>query len=83
MVEFVEGEVETSDQRAIRPVLRVERDECRFHVGQLRDRPFFLCLARDADDCAGTDAILCRRFGGQCGCGETQAAAADLDRFAG
>src|SRR5204863_7120532 len=78
MVELVAPEVEPADQGANRAVLRIQADESRLHLGQLRDLPA-LAFALHADDRAAPDALLRRRLRVERASGEAQRLAGNRD----
>jgi hypothetical protein len=81
VVVLVAVEIKTPDQGTHRAVHRVERDECRLGLGQLRDLPARCVETLHAQDCASTDAALWRRAleGSRC---EAQALSRNADALA-
>ncbi len=81
MVELVAAELEAAHQGADRAVARVDRDEGRLHLGQLRDLPG-APFPGYADDRAAADAPLRGGLGGERAGGELQPVSGDGDLLA-
>jgi hypothetical protein len=83
VVELVAAEVEPADQRTHRAGLRIERNERRLDVGQLRDLPGVLLVALHADDRAARNSLLRRSLRIESAGDELQSVASQSDHFAG
>ena len=82
MVELRAAEVESTDQRAHRAVLRIERNEGRLDLRQLPDLPA-LHLALHPDDRAAAQALLRGGFRIERAGGEAQSFTGQDDLLAG
>ncbi|EGF31682.1 hypothetical protein IMCC9480_3529, partial [Oxalobacteraceae bacterium IMCC9480] len=82
VIELAQVEIEATHQRAVGTALRVQRHECRRHIGQLDNAPLLLRIAGNADHRARHDAQGRRRFNVQAGRCKAQAVTTELDAVA-